>query len=114
MNITELAKKPELEQVTLDDPELIEIYGEPITFWMLDFVDINTYFDFFKFQGEQDGEALMTVLKKLILNAEGKPAITDDVSLPVDVTFAALTKINEHLGKSKAKLSKKKAGTPQE
>ena len=114
MNITELAKKPQLEQVSLDDPELVELYGEPITFWMLDFVDINTYFDFFKFQGEQDGEALMTVLRKIILNDQGEPAIATDTVLPVDITFAALAKINEHLGKSRAKLSKKKVGTPQE
>jgi hypothetical protein len=114
MNITEVATKPQLEEVVLDDPLLIETYGEPLTFWMLDHININTYFDFYKFQGDQDGDALMTALRKIILNAEGKPAIGEDVVLPVDVTLSALTKINEHLGKSKAKLSKKEVGTPQE
>ena len=114
MNINELAKKPQLEEVTLDDADLIETYGEPITFWMFDHVDINTYFDFYKYQSEQNGELLMSALRKIILNAEGKPAIDEETVLPVDVSLAALTKINEHLGKSRAKLSKKEVGTPQE
>lgn len=114
MNIDQVAKKPQLEQVTLDDSEIVEMYGEPITFWMFDHVDINTYFDFYKYQGEQNGELLMSALRKIILNAEGKPAISEDTVLPVDVSIAALTKINEHLGKSRAKLSKKEVGTPQE
>jgi len=114
MNINELAKKPQLEQVTLDDPDLVETYGETITFWMYDHVDINTYFDFYKYQSEQNGELLMSALRKIILNAEGQPAMDDNTVLPVDVSLAALTKINEHLGKSRAKLSKKEVGTPQE
>jgi hypothetical protein len=114
MNIDQLAKKPQLEQLTLDDSDIVEMYGEPITFWMFDHVDINTYFDFYKYQGEQNGELLMSALRKIILNAEGKPAIAQDTVLPVDVSIAALTKINEHLGKSRAKLSKKEVGTPQE
>jgi hypothetical protein len=114
MNITELAKKPQLEQVVLDDPDLVETYGETITFWMYDHVDINTYFDFYKYQSEQNGELLMSALRKIILNAEGQPAIDENTVLPVDVSLSALTKINEHLGKSRAKLSKKEVGTPQE
>jgi hypothetical protein len=103
MDIKSLARKPQLIEVVLDNEELINEYGEPVKFWMMDYVDISTYFDFFRSQGEGQGEELNTLLRKIILNAEGKPAIGDDESLPIDISVAALTKINETLGKSKTK-----------
>jgi hypothetical protein len=36
------------------------------------------------------------------LNEAGKPVLKEDDMLPVDICFAALVKINENLGKSKA------------
>lgn len=103
MDIKSLARKPQLIEIVLDDAELVESYGEAIKFWMLDYVDISTYFDFFRSQGEGQGEELNTLLRKIILNAEGQPAIGADEALPIDISVAALTKINETLGKSKTK-----------
>lgn len=114
MDISQLAKKPQLVKLILNEEELVKTYGEEITFWMYDVVDINTYFDFYKNQSEQDGERLMQVLRRIIMNEQGKPAITEDSVLPVDITLAVLIKINEHLGKSKARLSEKETGTQQD
>lgn len=111
MDIGKLAKKPELVEIKLDDQDLIENYGEEITFWMKDHLDLSTYFDFYKFQQESTSEQLMATLRKIILNAEKQPAIADDEILPVDITLAVLVKINDQLGKSKTKLSKKEVGT---
>jgi hypothetical protein len=110
MDIKSLAKKPELIKVTLDTTELIEAYGEPITFWMKDFVDINTYFDFFKSQGESEGAKLNDLMRKIILKEDGQQAIDEDEALPIDIAVAALTKINETLGKSRAKSLTSKIG----
>lgn len=109
MDINKFAKKPEMIQITLDDAEIIENYGEAITFWMKDFVDINTYFDFFKSQGT-GGNELNTLMAKIILKEDGTPAIGEGEALPVDIAVAALTKINDTLGKSKTKSSTKKSG----
>jgi len=103
MDIKQFARKPQLIEVLLDNEELVKEYGEPIKFWMMDYVDISTYFDFFRSQGEGQGEELNTLLRKIILNAEGQPAIGEDESLPIDISVAALTRINETLGKSKTK-----------
>lgn len=113
MDITNLAKKPKLEELKLDDPDIVEAYGEEITFWMFDVIDINTYFDFYKHQGSKDGDQLLNVLRKIILKADGTPAINDDDVIPIDITLATLMKVNEHLGKSKARLSEKETGKPQ-
>ena len=111
MDIKKYAKKPQLIEIVLDDESIVKEYGETITFWMMDYVDINTYFDFFKSQSEKDGAELNMLIRKIILNKEGEPAIGPDEALPIDIAIAALTKVNETLGKSKTKLSTKKSGT---
>ena len=111
MDIKSLARKPQLIKVELDDKEIVESYGEPITFWMKDYVDLSTYFDFFRVQNEKDGEELAVILRKLILNEKGEPALGPEDQLPIDITVATLVKVNETLGKSGPKSSTKKAGT---
>jgi len=103
MDIKQFARKPTLVEVTLDDPALVEAYGEPIKFWMYDFVDINTYFDFFRSQSEKNNSQLMAMLRSIILNSQGRPSLEQGDSLPIDISVAALTKINEILGKSSPK-----------
>jgi hypothetical protein len=105
MDIKSLAKKPELHQIVIDAEEIVKEYGDTITFWMYDHVDINTYFDFFRSQQEKDGSELNVLMRKIILNEQGQPSLSDEDQLPVDIAIAALTKINETLGKSKAKSS---------
>jgi hypothetical protein len=105
MNIKEYAKKPQLIEVVIDQEEIVEEYGNTITFWMYDHVDINTYFDFFKSQHTNNGNELNIIMRKIILNKEGQPSLAEDEVLPVDIALAALTKINELLGKSRTKSS---------
>jgi hypothetical protein len=113
MDIKKLAKKPELVEVVLDGEDIVKEYGEPITFYMKDFVDINTYFDFFRSQSEKSGEELSLLLAKIILNKDGKPVLKEEEHFPVDITIAALTKINETLGKSRTKSLIPEDGTSQ-
>jgi hypothetical protein len=113
MDIKKLAKKPELIEIVIDDETIVKDYGESITFWMKDQVDINTYFDFFRSQNEKDGGELGQVLAKLILTKDGKPVLGEGETLPIDITVLALTKINETLGKSTARSSTQKVGTQQ-
>lgn len=114
MDIKQFAKKPELLKVVLDDNDLIATYGESIEFWMLDYVDINTYFDFFKSQSNPEGDKLNVLLRRIILKEDGTPSLSDDEALPIDIAVAALSKINETLGKSRTKSSTQAVGTPQE
>lgn len=114
MDINKYAKKPELIKVELDDEALIEAYGEPVTFWMLDFLDINTYFDFFKSQNSNQDDKLNQIIRKIILKEDGTPALASDEALPIDISIAALIKINEILGKSKTKSSENQIGTQPE
>ena len=42
MDITELAKKPKLEELLIDDQDIVDRYGESISFWIMDQMDIIT------------------------------------------------------------------------
>jgi hypothetical protein len=100
MDISTLAKKPQLTKIVIADQDLVSKYGEEISFWILDEMDVKTYFDFYKFQQSQDSELLNSLLRKLILKEDGAPAIAVDQMLPVDLTLAVLVEINNFLGKS--------------
>jgi hypothetical protein len=43
------------------------------------------------------------MLRSIILTADAKPALAEGDSLPIDIAVAALTKINDLLGKSSPK-----------
>jgi hypothetical protein len=113
MDIKKLAKKPELIEIVIDDETIVKDYGDSITFWMKDQLDINTYFDFYRSQGEKDGEDLNRIIAKLVLNKDGKPVLGEGETFPIDITVSVLTKINENLGKSKARSSTQKTGEQQ-
>ena len=102
MDISKLARKAELIQITLDAPDLVEQYGEPISFWMKDFIDVTSYFDFFKAQADSDAGKLGKLLTQMVLKEDGTPAMAEGDLLPIDVQIALLTEVNTHLGKSKS------------
>lgn len=101
MDISKLARKAELIQVVLDAPDLVETYGDSICFWIKDFIDVTSYFDFFKAQAEGDAAKLGKLLTAMVLKEDGTPAMAQDDLLPIDIQIAMLTEINSALGKSR-------------
>jgi hypothetical protein len=105
MDIKQLACRPKLTQLEVNTPEIVELVGEPITFYMRDHMDLATYFEFYKLQQNQDMNLLMDLMRQVILDADGNKSISPDEILPVEIAIAILYKVNEHMGKSKAKVS---------
>jgi hypothetical protein len=113
MDIANLAKKPELVKLEITDADIVKEFGEVVTFWMMDHIDVATYFNFYKFQQTQDSDLLMELLRKLILKEDGLPSISKEQVLPVSLTLAVLVRINDFLGKSDTKTTEKKSGSMQ-
>lgn len=113
MDISKLAKKPQLTKIEISDADIVENYGDAITFWMIDEMDINTYFNFYKLQQSQDSELLNELLRKIILKEDGSQAIADDEVLPINITLSVLVAINEFLGKSNTKQAEVTTGDEQ-
>lgn len=114
MNIKELASKPKLIEIKLDTDELLERYGEPITFHTYDIVSLSTYFEFFNARSESEFNGLDKLLRKLVLDKSGKPVLNEDEDLPVDIAAAAIGKLGEVLGKPQRKASTQTVGEPQQ
>lgn len=110
MDVTKLVQKPKLIQLEVDSKEVIDLVGESVVFWMQEHLDLGTYFDFYKFQQDQNINQLTEILRRIVLNSEGKPAIAEDEVLPVEITLAILFKINDYVGKPKAKVSNTEDG----
>lgn len=113
MDISKLAKTPQLVKLEISDADIVMEHGENVSFYIMDQIDVSTYFNFYKFQQTQDSDLLMSVLRKLVLNEDGKPAIAEDQVLPVNLTLAVLVRINDFLGKSSTKTTEKKDGNTQ-
>ena len=111
-SLTDFVKKPELIQLIIDAPDIVEEYGEPVVFYMHDYLDITTYFDFYRAQANADG-TLESQLRKIILNDKGQPCLNDGFTLPINLAIAVLGKVNDNLGKSKTKSLMSETGTLQ-
>ena len=72
MNIKELATKPKLVEITLDEPTLVEKYGETITFYTYDTVSLTAYFDFYDATSENQCANLEKTTRKMILQSHAK------------------------------------------
>ena len=103
MNIKQFAAVPKLIQITIDDKDLVEKYGEEITFYTYDVIGMQTYFDFFNARATNQFENLGKMMKQLILDDKGRPALADNEDLPIDIAAAAVNKLGEILGKSQSK-----------
>lgn len=103
MNIKELASKPQLVQIILDDPTIVEKYGDTITFYTYDVVSLSTYFGFYDARSEGQMNTLEKMIRKLVLLEDGSPAIAEDEDLPIDIATEVIKKIGDTLGKSQRK-----------
>lgn len=113
MDISKFAKKPQLQCLEINDADTVETYGESLTFYMMDQMDVGTYFNFYKLQQNDNGDLLNELLRKIILKEDGTPALNEDEVFPVDITLSILVKINDFLGKSGPRTSTPTTGEQQ-
>jgi hypothetical protein len=113
MNIQQYAAKPKLIELKITDPQVVEKYGEEITFFTYDVVGMSTYFDFFDARQTGNFNNLGKMMKQMILDDKGKPALAEDEDLPIDIAAAAINLLGDILGKSQSKTSIPKTGKQQ-
>lgn len=113
MNIKKYANKPQLIEMVLDTADLQEKYGEPITFYTYDIVGMSTYFEFFNSRSNGEYINLEKMIRKLVLDKDGRPVLNSDEDLPIDIAAEAVNAIGELLGKSQHKTSNQEPGEQQ-
>lgn len=99
MKLSQLASKPQLIPVILDDPATIETHGEAVEFWTWDRQPLDTFMKLAQ-ANQADAASMITIVRTLILDDTGREIINDDNMLPTALLLSAIQKIVELLGKS--------------
>ena len=98
MKLNQLAAKPQLIKITVEDTALVEKYGEVIEFWTWDRQPLEVFMKLANSQ-HSDATGMLDVIRTLILDETGKEVIVKDLMLPSDVLVAVISKIVESMGK---------------
>jgi len=98
MKLSQLASKPQLVQITLDDEDTVAVYGEPLEFWTWDRQPLETFMKL-AVGASKDPATVLGIASSLILDESGKKVIDGDVTLPSNVMIRAIAKVTDALGK---------------
>lgn len=99
MKLSQLAAKPQLVKVTIDDEDVIAAHGEALEFWTWDRQPLDTFMKLAQLQDRDMGK-IIDVIRTLILDESGKEIIATDSMLPTDILIKVVAKVVSLLGKS--------------
>lgn len=98
MKLKDLAAKPQLKELFIDDEAFVEEYGEKLSFFIHDRLPIEKYTELASIKTDDAGE-MYKIIKDLILDENGHPIMSEGNVLPIGLMNAAVMKVTEHLGK---------------
>ena len=98
MKLSQIAKKPQLIEITIDDADIVEEYGEAITFWTWDRQPMDVFLKLAAID-QNNTSSVISAVRELILNEDGTPVLTGDDSLPTKVLMRVIVTVVESLGK---------------
>ena len=100
MQLNQLAAKPQLIKITIDDPDIVKEYGEPVEFYCYDRQPMATYLKLAQLNQKDMPEVLKTI-SDLVLNDKGEPALGAEDLLPLDITVKVIEGVVAKLGNLK-------------
>lgn len=98
MKLSDLTAEPKLIEITIDDEDTVEQYGEALTFYTYDRQPMDVFLRLANIDQKNAGD-LINIVKTLILDENGKQVVTDKSVLPTGVLMKAIAKVSELLGK---------------
>ena len=98
MKLSQLASKPQLIKITLDENEIIEQYGEAIEFWTWDRQPLDTFMRLAQSQDSNAGQ-MIDIVRTLILDENGQQVIDENNMLPTSILLRVIQRIVDLLGK---------------
>ena len=98
MKLSQLAAKPQLIKLVLEDEDTVKAFGEAVEFWTWDRQPLDTFMKLANSNSENVG-SMIEVVRELILDEQGRPIIAKDNMLPSTLLIKAIAKIVETLGK---------------
>jgi hypothetical protein len=100
MKLKQLATKPQLMRIVLNDEETIKEYSEELEFWVWDKQPLAKFIKFANVSAESDSfPELIEFCAELILDEEGNAVVGEGEVLPAAVMVRCINKVVEQLGK---------------
>ena len=99
MKLSQIAAKPKLIEVSIDDEEIIKEYDEALTFYTWDRQPMDVFTRMANLSESNDIVGLLEVVRTLVLDEDGKPILEKESTLPTTVLMKVIGKVTEHLGK---------------
>ena len=97
MNLSQLASKPQLQKIILDDEATVKEYGEAIEFWVYDRQDMDTYMKMATLKDNDFGQ-ITGLVKDMILDDKGAPILDGERQLPVALMIKVVERVVQNLG----------------
>jgi len=98
LKLTQLASKPQLIKITLDDKEIVEKFGDELEFWIMDRQPIDQFIKMATMDNDNQG-ALIHMVNDLVLDEDGKKVLGDGEALPNAVMISVIAAVVDRLGK---------------
>jgi hypothetical protein len=98
MKLNQLAAKPQLIKISLDDEATIAEFKEAVDFWTWDRQPLETFMKLAN-SDQTNIASMIDIVRTLILDEDGKEVITKEIMLPSNILIKAISKIVETLGK---------------
>ena len=99
MKLSQIAAKPKLIEVSIDDEEIIKEYEEALVFYTWDRQPMDVFTRMANLSESNDVAGLLDVVRTLVLDEDGKPILEKESTLPTTVLMKVIGKVTEHLGK---------------
>jgi hypothetical protein len=100
MKLKEISTKPKLIKVVLDNEKILQLYDEPLEFWMWDRQELVVFLKMA--QLKDDHIELMNIIRELILDETGLPMLEPGEIIPMDILVPVSKAVVDHLGNSKS------------
>lgn len=99
MKLSQLAAKPKLIEISIDDEDIMQEYSEPLTFYTWDRQPMDVFTRMANLSESNDVAGLLEVVRTLVLDEDGVEILTKESTLPTTVLMKVIKKVTEHLGK---------------
>lgn len=98
MKLSQIAKKPQLIKISIDDEDIVKEFGEPLEFWTWDRQPMDI---FLKLSSVDTGNqsAIISSVRELVMDEQGKQILSGEEVLPTWILMRVMTKVVESLGK---------------
>ena len=98
MKLTQLAKAPQLIRIELDDEEIRKEFNDSLEFYIWDRQPLDQFIKLATAKNDDLG-TIIEMINGLILDENGEPVLTGNLTLPSNITLKVVNKVTETLGK---------------